>query len=155
MQQFIERMGRLTEADGLPRIAGRMFGYLLLTPGECSIEELASILGVSRASVSNDARRLAQMGVLERRSRPADRRDYYGIAPDFFHTSVEVRLEHLRQFHDLAEEARAVAVDDPEVLRRLDAWDAAHSLLQTALEQLRKDMEACPALRRAAKPRPS
>ena len=74
----------MSEADGLPRIAGRIFGYLLLNPGECSLEDLSSALGVSRASVSNDARRLAQMGLLERRSRPGDRRDYYSISPDAF-----------------------------------------------------------------------
>jgi len=148
MQQFVERMGMVTEADGLPRIAGRMFGLLLVTPGELSIDELASTLSVSKASVSSDARRLVQMGVLERRSRPADRKDYYGVAPDVFRRSVEVRLENLRQFHALASEARAVAGDDPEVLQRLAAWAEAHRLLLIAVERLWSDMQASPLLSR-------
>ena len=150
MEQFVERMGMVTEADGLPRIAGRMFGLLLVTPGELSIDELASILSVSKASVSNDARRLVQTGVLERRSRPADRKDYYAIAPDVFQRSVEVRLENLKKFHALASEARAVAGDDPEVLHRLDAWAEAHRLLMIALERLWTEMQDSPILHREA-----
>ncbi len=139
--QFIERMGLMTESDGLPRIAGRIFGYLLLTPGECSLEDLASALGVSRASVSNDTRRLAQMGLLERRSRPGDRRDYYRLAPDAFRRSIEGRLENLRRFHDLIDEARSLASDDPEVRRRLVAWDDAHRLMQETFEGLLARLE--------------
>ena len=41
-EQFVERMGLVSEADGLPRIAGRIFGYLLLTTGECSLDDLAA-----------------------------------------------------------------------------------------------------------------
>lgn len=135
-EQFIERMGLMSEADGLPRIAGRIFGYLLLTPGECSLEDLASALGVSRASVSNDTRRLAQMGLLERRSRPGDRRDYYIISPDAFRRSIEHRIGNLRRFHGLIDEARALASDQPEVRERLAMWEDAHRLLVASFEEL-------------------
>ena len=57
-RQLIERVGVLTEVEGLPRIAGRIFGLLLVTPGECSLDEMAEVLGVSKASISTDARRL-------------------------------------------------------------------------------------------------
>lgn len=150
-EQFIERMGLLTEADGLPRIAGRIFGYLLLTPGECSLEDLASALRVSRASVSNDARRLVQMGLLERRSRPGDRRDYYSISGDAFRRSIEARIDRMRRFHGLIDEARALTGDDAEVRERLAVWDDAHQLLVDALQQLllRVDESAASAPRRS------
>ncbi len=141
-QQFIERMGLMTEADGLPRIAGRIFGYLLLTPGECSLEDLASALGVSRASVSNDARRLAQMGLLERRSRPGDRRDYYSLSPDAFRRSIEARIDSMRRFHGLIDEARDLVGDAPDVRERLAAWDDAHQLLLTAFQGVLAELEA-------------
>src|SRR5687767_1293747 len=80
--RFIERMGLFCEADGLPRIAGRIFGFLLLQPDECSLDDIADALGVSKASVSNDTRRLQQLGLLARVGRPGDRRDYYAVAPD-------------------------------------------------------------------------
>ena len=141
-EQFIERMGLMTEADGLPRIAGRIFGYLLLAPGECSLEDLAAALGVSRASVSNDARRLAQMGLLERRSRPGDRRDYYSLSPDAFRRSIEARIDSMRRFHGLIDEARGLVGDTPGVQERLVAWDDAHRILLAAFEGVLADLEA-------------
>lgn len=142
-ESFVERMGLMTEADGLPRIAGRIFGYLLLTPGECSLEDLAAALGVSRASVSNDARRLARMGLLERRSRPGDRRDYYSIAPDGFRRSIEDRIGVLRRFQALLEEARALpAAEDEEVRTRVAAWDDAHRVMVETLQRLLTELDA-------------
>jgi DNA-binding transcriptional regulator GbsR (MarR family) len=141
-EQFIERMGLMTEADGLPRIAGRIFGYLMLAPGECSLEDLASALGVSRASVSSDARRLAQIGLLERRSRPGDRRDYYIISPDAFRRSIEHRIASMRRFHGLIDEARTLVGDDPEVRDRLASWDDAHRLVMATFQQLLETLDA-------------
>jgi DNA-binding transcriptional regulator GbsR (MarR family) len=63
---FIERMGLALEADGLPRIAGRIFGLLLVSEDACSLDDLACDLKVSKASVSTNARMLEQRAVLER-----------------------------------------------------------------------------------------
>ena len=68
-------MGLALEADGLPRIAGRIFGLLLISEDALSLDKLASELRVSKASVSTNARMLEHRGVLEQVSRPADRRD--------------------------------------------------------------------------------
>jgi DNA-binding transcriptional regulator GbsR (MarR family) len=142
-ESFIERMGVMTEADGLPRIAGRIFAYLLLTPGECSLEDLAAALGVSRASVSNDTRRLARMGLLERHSRPGDRRDYYSMAPDGFRRSIEDRIAVLRRFQALLGEARTLpAAADEEVQQRVAAWDDAHRVMVETLQRLLAELDA-------------
>ena len=140
--EFVERMGLMSEADGLPRIAGRIFGHLLLTPGECSLDDIAVDLGVSRASVSNDARRLMQLGILERRSRPGDRRDYYRVAPDAFRRSIETRIQRLREFHALIDEARTLDIADDEVTERLGVWDDAHRMLIESFTQLLATFEA-------------
>ena len=82
---FVERMGLALEADGLPRIAGRIFGLLLVSEEPRSLDELAAELRVSKASVSTNARLLEHRGVLEQVSRPADRRDYYRIPRGSLH----------------------------------------------------------------------
>lgn len=125
-RQFIERMGLLSEADGLPRIAGRIFGLMLLSPDERSLDEIAEALGVSRASVSTDARRLADRGLLERRSRPGDRRDYYAISPDSFRNLVEGRIRTMERFHDLLEEGGRLPLTNASVKARLAEWDQGH-----------------------------
>src|SRR5215212_8942098 len=91
-REFVEKLAVAHEADGLPRIAGRIFGLLLICEREMSLDELAHDLGASKGSVSVNTRLLDQRGVVERVSRPADRRDYYRIMPNFFVRTMEQRL---------------------------------------------------------------
>ena len=80
--EFVERMALTLEAEGLPRIAGRLFGFLLIHSDAYSLDELAERLQVSKASISTNARQLEEHRILERISTPGDRRDYYRMAPD-------------------------------------------------------------------------
>lgn len=147
LEQFIERMGMLSEEDGLPRIAGRIFGLLLLTPGDLSLDAMAERLGVSKASVSNDARRLESQGLLERRTRPGDRRDYYAISPDAFARSIEARLERMRRFYEALESARDLTGGSSEVERRLSELDAAYEMSVRMMRQVLDEARRASALR--------
>ena len=139
-QQFVERMGLLSETDGLSRIAGRLFGYLLLTAGDSSIDDMAAALAVSRASVSTEARRLAQIGIVERVSRPGDRRDYYSISPTGLSRFLEGRIRSLRQFHAVLDEGRQLPDASPEIRERLAAWDEAHQRILAAMTEVLQDL---------------
>src|SRR5918997_56259 len=103
---FIERMGLALEAEGLPRIAGRIFGLLLVTENCRSLDQIAAELRVSKASVSTNARLLEQRGVLERNSRAGDRRDYYRVPPDLFTNTMTQRLQRWERFHRAIGDAR-------------------------------------------------
>jgi DNA-binding transcriptional regulator GbsR (MarR family) len=131
---FIERMGMAFESDGLPRIAGRIFGLLLLSEDCRSLDELAAELKVSKGSVSTNARLLEQRGILERNSRPSDRRDYYRVQPDLFSHTLEQRLERWRRFHETIGEARAaLPIRNRKVLRRLEEYDSAYVFVTQAI----------------------
>ncbi len=93
--EYIEYMGRICTTHGLPRIAGRILGYLTLQDKPVSLDFLATALGVSKASVSSDTRRLEQMNLVERVSLPGDRRDYYVIASDMLEQLLEIKLQEL------------------------------------------------------------
>ena len=136
---FVARMGESTEQDGFPKIAGLLFGYLLLSEQPCSIQELASALGVSKASVSTDARRWLEHGVLERVPRENDRRDYYQIAPDFFRKLMQYRLERWQNAHGAVTDARARLELSPTVAQRLAYMDAVnHFVLERLGRNLRE-----------------
>lgn len=140
--QFVERMGLLVEEDGWPRIAGRILGYLTLTVESRSLDEIASALGVSRASVSTDARRLMQSGLLERRSRPGDRRDYYRLAADGVRSSLRDRIDRLRRYHELIDGAASDGLGGPEAASRLTQWSEAHALVLRAMEGALADLDS-------------
>ena len=135
------------ENDGLPRIAGRIFGLLLVTPGECSLDDMADTLGVSKASISTDARRLEQLGIVVRTSRPGDRRDYYAVAPNALQQSLEIRTRAMRKFQELLRDADSLPDSTPEVRDRLEEWDAWY---EAALEVIATLNEKAARVRSAA-----
>ncbi len=79
IEAFVERVGLIAQADGLPRIAGRIMGLLVIHGGPFSFAELAKRLQVSRGSISTNSRVLENLGVIERVTRPGDRQDYFQI----------------------------------------------------------------------------
>lgn len=114
---FIERMGLAAESDGLSRIAGRLFGALLLDSEPRSLDDLAEQLAVSKASVSTEARRLLDRGVAERIGKPGDRRDYYALSPDFFAQIIRFRLSRWEALRRLVRELPTSAPELPRVVR--------------------------------------
>jgi len=140
--ELVERMGLHWERDGLPRIAGRIFGYLMLQADACSLDDIADALGVSKASVSVDARRLERLGLADRVGRPGDRRDYYVMAENVLAHSLELRLESMRQLHDVLVAARRVPDAAPAVRRRLASMIRQHDRALRAVEALLGELRA-------------
>src|SRR6516162_3266908 len=127
---FIDRLGDAAEADGLSPIAGRLFALLMLAPEPRSLDELAEALGVSKASVSTDARRLLDRGIVERTRRTGDRRDFYELTPDFFARVIRARVARWRRIQQLVDEVRAeTGTLSPAARTRFDAVET----IQTAV----------------------
>ena len=148
---FIERMGLALESDGLPRIAGRIFGLLLVSEDCRSLDDLAAALGVSKGSVSTNARLLEQRGMLERNSRPSDRRDYYRVPPDLFSHTMAQRLANWQRFHEAIGEARtSLPIRSRKVRDRLVEYEAAYAfmseVIQEGLARWRNEREHRPAV---------
>ena len=142
MQEFIERAGMLWERDGLPRIAGRIFALALLSDEARSLDEIASVLGVSKASVSNDTRLLEQLGFIERVSRPGDRKDYYQSSERSFERAIAERVRRMGELQALIESGKALAIDSPAVRARLDDHHTAFSHVTKALQCALQEIQA-------------
>ncbi|HEV2148906.1 MAG TPA: MarR family transcriptional regulator [Longimicrobiaceae bacterium] len=116
-QNFVERMGLMMEADGLPRSAGRIFGFLLLAETPFSLDEMAEQLQVSKASVSTNARLLEQVGLLDRISAPGDRRDFYQMRPDAWERMLEVARKRWETMRSVLVEGEATLPPEMEGAR--------------------------------------
>ncbi len=136
--EFIERFGRMSESDGMPRTGGRMYGLLLLQEEALSLGEMAEMLQVSKASVSTNARRLEQMDVVEKTTKPGDRRDYYRIGPQAF----EERMRRIRgRLEEMVESVEVIlpAVDGekrPKSRQRLRLQLEWHRFLLREMDDL-------------------
>ncbi len=135
-------MGQATAADGLSPIAGRLFATLLLSDAPRSLDALADELGVSKASVSTDARRLFERGIVERVTLPGDRRDYYELAADFFAQIIRARVARWRRIQNLAGDMRRGSQNLPPVVRaRFTSIDEIHSFVIDRIDSALSDWE--------------
>lgn len=109
IDRFIEEMGLITQQDGGPRIAGRLFGLLVVEGRELSLNQLSERLAVSRASVSTNARLLADRGMLRRRTHAGDRQDYYELSPGTYVHMLQLLAGRMEKY------ARAISTCAKEI----------------------------------------
>lgn len=101
--QFIEALGLISQDNGDARISGRIVGLLVVDGGELSLTQISERLGVSRASVSTNARQLAQRGVLCRVTHPGDRQDYYRLTEMPYFDMLGELATRFRRYADALE----------------------------------------------------
>jgi DNA-binding transcriptional regulator GbsR (MarR family) len=136
-RDFIESMGRQFEEDGAPRIAGRLFGFLMLQEDPCSLDDVAEQLQVSKGSASSNARLLEQLGIAERVTRAGDRRDYYQISPDIGERTLERALQGLeRMLQRLRKGADALGERSPAVADRFSGTIKFHERAMAVVTDL-------------------
>jgi DNA-binding transcriptional regulator GbsR (MarR family) len=119
--RFIEEAAVVIEEHGLPHMAGRVIGALLVcVPPHMSLDELAERLRASKGSISMSTQLLLRLGVVEKVSSPAERRHFYQIRPDMWTSLFTQRTEHLNRHHDLAAEGLdALSGESVEARERL------------------------------------
>ena len=139
--QFVERLAVALETDGFPRIAGRIFGLLLMSDDEISLDEITEAIGASKASASVNTRMLEDKGFIERVSRPGDRRDYYRIAADPFLRAMEQRLVRWNRVRSVITDAMNDASLTTPTRGRLREFDSMSGecgeLLEATLMRMR------------------
>jgi DNA-binding transcriptional regulator GbsR (MarR family) len=103
-KHFVEDVGLLLEEGGLPRMAGRILGWLLICdPPHQSTKELAETLQASKGSISTMTRLLIQLGVIERVALPGLRRDHFQIKPGGWSQMVMRDIAEISTGYQLAE----------------------------------------------------
>ncbi|MBB5157974.1 GbsR/MarR family transcriptional regulator [Saccharopolyspora phatthalungensis] len=101
--EFVDRIGLFMETVGGPRTMGRIYGWLMICdPAHRSLTELATELGVSKASVSTVIRPMQEGGLVERLPSSA-RQHHYRVAPGGFTQIMQVQLARMRNGIEAAE----------------------------------------------------
>jgi len=77
IDDFIEHMGLMTQAEGGPRIAGQILGYLIVEGAPRTLTQMTAALKISKASASTNARLLELKGLARRVSPVGQRQDAY------------------------------------------------------------------------------
>jgi DNA-binding transcriptional regulator GbsR (MarR family) len=116
---FIEDIALNFEQIGLPRMAGRILGALLISdPPSQSITDLGERLHASKSSISIMARLLVERGLIERVASPMPRRDYYRFKPGGWIIYMRQWLGLMAGLHQITERGMLLMVNKPEPLKK-------------------------------------
>ncbi|WP_295012202.1 GbsR/MarR family transcriptional regulator [uncultured Microbacterium sp.] len=121
-EKFVDRFADVLARSGWPRMSARIFATLMSTPdGARTAAELSTLLGVGPSAISNGAKMLRSLSLVDVR-RQGDRQIVYEVRPDAWMEAVAHQDAELRTLEGiLTDGARGTA--DPH---------AAHRLIETA-----------------------
>ncbi len=109
---FAEDMGVVMEHAGIPRIAGKIYGLLLISHRPyLSADEIAGTLKASRASVSTMSRLLLQAGLIDKVGITGERRTYYRMKPGATSDLLRGSLSQLTVFRRSIEHGLTLVKD--------------------------------------------
>lgn len=106
--RLVEIAGRTSQDLGASRILGQVLIFLYLQEKECSLDQIAVELGLSKASVSIAARQLEHIGLIRQIWKPGDRRNYYATAENIVEALQEGLISQIRKKVQLFGEELAV-----------------------------------------------
>ena len=139
LRKFIENVGMYFENSGIPRIGGRILGLLMITHEPLAAENIASILKVSRGSISTNMRMLIGSGLVEKIS-PLGNRTSLFIYPDSaLERRTELGLQSGFNFKRLSEQGLAALPPEDKVRHRFEDAIEWSDVLIEAFENALKD----------------
>ena len=134
LHTFIEGMGMYFEVQGIPRIGGRILGLLMIAHAPLSAADIATILGVSRGSLSTNFRLLLASGMVEKVAVRGDRVTYFVFSDSAMEQRIAVGLRSVAAFRQLCSQAlEALPAHDPS-RRHLDISVEWSDLLTQSFE---------------------
>lgn len=114
--QFTENTGLLFEQMGMTRMAGRIFGYLIVSEKDsASFDELCTELQASKGSISGNLKQLIQIEFVEPIGHPGDRKTYYRPVRKDMISILKARTPLLIKFRDMLSEAHSLREQDDHI----------------------------------------
>lgn len=112
--QFVEAYSTLLEFQGLQRMAGRVFAWLLIcSPPEQSSGQLAEVLHASRGAISTAISLLLQAGLVQRVRRRGDRSLYVEVPPGALGRALEANVRTLTAARELLDQGLGLLAQAP------------------------------------------
>jgi DNA-binding transcriptional regulator GbsR (MarR family) len=117
--EFIERMGMSSQADGLSRIAGRIWATLIISKEPLSSTQLAKLLSISKGSVSTNTRVLESLDIINRQYIAGERQEHFSIRNKPYRLLVEGQIKRFEAAREFLADSRS-KLPDLTVKKRLE-----------------------------------
>jgi DNA-binding transcriptional regulator GbsR (MarR family) len=96
-QKFIEAWGKLGSEWGINRTMAQVHALLLITPNELTTEEIMEALQISRGNANMTLRDLINWGLVEKRHKPGERKEYFYAEKDTWNIARQVAKERRKR----------------------------------------------------------
>ncbi|WP_158852759.1 GbsR/MarR family transcriptional regulator [Saccharothrix deserti] len=118
--EWVERVAMYLARDGVPPIAGRVLGWLMVCdPPEQTPAQISAAISASRASLTSNLRLLTSMGFLTWRTRPGERTGYYRMADEAWSAVVRQQIAGITSFLDITREGLDLVGPDDDRSKRI------------------------------------
>jgi len=135
MAQTVESVSLMFEEFGFPRMAGRIFAFLILSEEPYVTQsDLTDLLQASTGSVSTMVRLLEQLGFVERVSLPGHRRDRFKLRRDPLVEMSKRRIEGAIHMIDIIEKAKHHKEIGPVATDRLERAESFYRFFHVEME---------------------
>lgn len=139
---YIEENGILFERLGMTRMAGRVFGYLIVSDKmEASFDDIRLALKASKGSISGTTKQLVNAGFLQPVSLPGDRKTYYRLNKIEVGKILESRLELFAKFSDMTSKGRSIRDSEDEVTEWLKETSTFYDWVGGEIREIIKKWE--------------
>lgn len=96
-QKFIEAWGKLGTEWGINRTMAQVHALLLITPTELTTEEIMHELSISRGNANMTLRDLISWGLVEKRHKAGERKEYFYADKDVWNIARQVAKERRKR----------------------------------------------------------
>ena len=142
--KFVEEFGIYFEKLQMPRMSGRILGWLLIcSPPHQSAEELMLALSASRGTVSTMTRLLINLGFIEKFGVSGERKDFFRLRPNVWETLLAGRIIESSNLRQLAESGLAAMGDAKASEReRLEEMRLLYLYMEEQMPRLVREFRA-------------
>jgi DNA-binding transcriptional regulator GbsR (MarR family) len=140
---FIEESGLVLEKLGMTRMAGRVFGYLMICDeDQVSFDDIRKALDASKGSISATTKQLVFSKLVEQVSIPGDRKTYFRISRKKAGGMLKERLKLFTMFSELLSKGLSIKQKDDEVSDWLLEVSTFYSWVGDEFDQIINKWEA-------------
>ena len=142
-EQYIESVGLFYDKYGLPKMAGRILGYLISSETENnSFDDLKEALKASKGSISGNINLLLNQSMIVKHMISGDRKSYYKMSINSLESIMDAKAISITQFKRILQDGLSfdTAESNPKS-RNLKEILNYYEFLEREIPLLRKKWE--------------
>ena len=142
-EKFIESWGKLGSEWGINRTMAQVHALLLISPEALTTEEIMASLSISRGNANMTLRELINWGLVEKRHKAGERKEYFFADKDVWNIARQVAKERKKRELDpmLKVLQELSAVEDDQHDAEVQAFKTSISNIHKLAGNVNKSLE--------------